>query len=49
MRPFITIDGIRVGEDYPPYVIAEMSANHNGNLEDALRLLKMLKKLELMQ
>ncbi len=44
MRPFITIDGIRVGEDYPPYVIAEMSANHNGNLEDAFKIIKNAKE-----
>jgi N-acetylneuraminate synthase len=28
-----------IGEDYPPYVIAELSANHNGNIETAKKLI----------
>lgn len=28
-----------IGRDYPPYVIAELSANHNGRLETALRII----------
>ncbi|MCT4334438.1 pseudaminic acid synthase [Paracoccus sp. YLB-12] len=28
-----------IGPDYPPYVIAELSANHNGQLETALRII----------
>ena len=28
----IEIDKIKIGENYPPYVIAELSANHNGSL-----------------
>ncbi|WP_227287982.1 pseudaminic acid synthase [Boseongicola sp. H5] len=35
----ITIDGRAIGQDAPPYVIAEVSANHNGSLEAALRLI----------
>lgn len=32
-----------IGSDYPPYIIAEMSANHNGKLERALETIKMAK------
>jgi len=35
----IEIEGRRIGPKYPPYVIAEMSANHNGQLETAFRII----------
>jgi pseudaminic acid synthase len=31
------IEGRKIGSGYPPYVVAELSANHNGSLERALR------------
>lgn len=34
------IDGRLIGGNLPPYVIAEMSANHNGKLENALHLIE---------
>ena len=34
------IDGRNIGKEYPPYVIAELSANHNGSIETALNLIK---------
>lgn len=34
----IRIDGRVIGPEHPPYVIAELSANHNGRLEHALRI-----------
>lgn len=37
--PSITIAGRRIASDEPPYVIAELSANHNGKLETALRII----------
>ena len=36
--PSISIAGRRIAADAPPYVIAEMSANHNGRLETALEI-----------
>ncbi len=34
---YITIDGTRIGPAYKPYIIAELSANHNGDIEKALK------------
>ncbi len=36
----MNIAGRKIGPHFPPYVIAEMSANHNGNLESALRIIE---------
>lgn len=36
--PAIVIAGRRISVDRPPYVIAELSANHGGSLEKAMRL-----------
>ncbi|MDG9857156.1 pseudaminic acid synthase [Pseudomonas nitroreducens] len=38
--PSISIAGRRIAEDCPPYIIAELSANHNGKLETALRIIE---------
>ncbi|SDW44379.1 pseudaminic acid synthase [Marinobacter mobilis] len=35
----IEIDGRKIGAGFPPYVIAEMSANHNGCLENAKNII----------
>lgn len=40
----IEIDGIKIGRNYPPYIIAEMSANHNGNIENAFEIVKKAKQ-----
>ncbi len=40
----ITIDGRIISVDAPPYIIAELSANHNGRLETALRIIEEAKK-----
>jgi pseudaminic acid synthase len=40
----IHISGRKIGPGTPPYVIAELSANHNGKLETALRLIEEAKK-----
>lgn len=39
MSPTIRIAGRAIGPDEPPYIIAEMSGNHNGDLNRALRLI----------
>jgi N-acetylneuraminate synthase len=36
----VEIAGRKIGPDYPPYVIAELSANHNGNIQTALKLIE---------
>lgn len=40
MSNYICIDGRKIGNDYPPYVIAELSANHNGQLNTALKIIE---------
>lgn len=38
------IAGRPIGNEYEPYIIAEMSANHNGNIETAFRIIEEAKK-----
>lgn len=40
----ITIAGRPIGNQYEPYVIAEMSANHNGSIDTAFRIIEEAKK-----
>lgn len=44
MRNTIKIADRPIGTDHPPYVIAELSANHNGKFETALRIIEEAKK-----
>jgi pseudaminic acid synthase len=39
MRGEIEIDGRRIGHAHPPFIIAELSANHNGSLDQAMRII----------
>ena len=38
-----------ISENHHPFIIAEMSANHNGSIERAIKLIKLAKTVELMQ
>ena|SRR5690606_34362734 len=42
--PSISIAGRRIASDMPPYIIAELSANHNGKLETAMKIVSEAKK-----
>jgi len=39
----ISINGRLIGSSAPPYVIAEMSANHNGDINKAFKIIEMAK------
>ncbi len=43
MSGSININGRKIGVDYSPYIIAEMSANHNGNIDNAFKIIDMAK------
>lgn len=38
------INNRSIGQNFSPYVIAEMSANHNGNIENAYKIIDMAKR-----
>jgi N-acetylneuraminate synthase len=40
----IQIAGRSIGPGFPPYIIAEMSANHNGKIDTAFRIIEEAKK-----
>ena len=43
-EPFIQIDGRRIGRGEPPYIIAEISANHGGSIDNAIALITAAKE-----
>jgi len=40
MKPYIEINGRRIGEGYPTYIISEIGSNHNGDLSIAKKLIE---------
>lgn len=40
----IQIDQRKIGEGQPPYIVAELSANHNGDINTALKLIELAKQ-----
>lgn len=42
--PEIVIAGRRIGPDHSPFIVAELSANHNGDLDRALRIMEAAKE-----
>ena len=43
MNKKIQINGRDIGLNFPPYIIAELSANHNGSLDTALKIIEQAK------
>ena len=43
MAPIITINGRAISDSTPPFIIAEMSANHNGSLDSAKEIIRAAK------
>jgi pseudaminic acid synthase len=39
-KDYIEIDGKKIGPKFKPYIIAELSANHNGKIENALKTIE---------
>ena len=40
----MNIDGIKIGQDEPPYIVAELSANHGGSIDLAKQSIKLAKE-----
>jgi len=44
VKDYIEISGRKIGNNYPPYIIAELSANHNGDIQRAFKIMEAAKK-----
>jgi len=44
IKKHISINDRAIGADYPPYVIGEVSANHNGDFERAVKIMEVAKQ-----
>ena len=44
INKYISINDRAIGADYPPYVIGEVSANHNGDFERAVKIMEVAKR-----
>jgi len=44
MQRSLSIQGVRIGAECPPYVVAEMSANHNGRIDSAFEIISSAKR-----
>jgi len=44
MNKMVSINGRKIGKDYPPYIIAELSANHNGDIGRAFKIMEEAKR-----
>ncbi|MFH4557753.1 pseudaminic acid synthase [Vibrio diabolicus] len=44
MKNEISINGRKIGPNHPPYIIAELSANHNGDINRAFQIMEEAKK-----
>ena len=44
LRSMFEINGHEIGETQPPYIIAEISANHNGKIDNAFKIIDMAKR-----
>jgi N-acetylneuraminate synthase len=43
LKNYIEINGRKIGPDHPPYIIAELSANHNGDINRAYKIMECAK------
>jgi pseudaminic acid synthase len=44
INSIFSIEGRQIGAEFPPYLVAELSANHNGSIDKALELISVAKR-----